>query len=469
MTQEAPESPQQRIDRLERRVARERAARRVAEELLEAKSLELYEANQALRASASRLEQEVAARTHELRNALLAAETATRAKSAFLAMMSHEIRTPMNAILGMAQLLEMSSLDEQQRGWLSNIGTAGDALLALIDSILDLSRIEAGRLELASEPLDVRALVTATLGLFQSEADAKGLTLTLDWTTAVPPLAMGDGRRLRQIFANLLSNAVKFTEYGSVTVSVGLSAAEDGGWWLNGEVRDSGIGIPGGKLDRLFHAFSQVDASSTRRHGGGGLGLAICARLCAAMGGEIDVASVPDEGSCFRFRVRLDAPPPPADGDTAADVAARGRRRPLPEDGRSLNGERVLVVDDNALNRALAVSLLKRLGAEPVIACDGVEALARFDETPFRIVLMDVQMPNMDGLEATRRLRQRPDGARAAIIAVTANAFESDRQQCLAAGMDEFLAKPVRFALLSEILFRQAARVASEPVPDGHD
>ncbi len=437
------------VARWSRRLERERAARQAAERLLEEKSLALYEANQSLQALADGLERQVQERTAELRAALEKAEASTRAKSEFLAMMSHEIRTPMNGILGMAQLLELTALNDEQRGYVNTVRSSGDALLVLINDILDFSKIEAGKLELEMRPFALQAALASTVDLYQPLAQRKGLILQLQLASDLPAHVAGDRTRLRQILSNLLGNAIKFTEQGQVRVKVSLLADDGRSLQLGVAVHDSGIGIPANRVDRLFKAFSQVDTSTTRQYGGTGLGLAICQRLCEAMGGDIGVTSQPGAGSTFRFSVRLEHADPAHETVAAALQPLGGRDQPrVPH---------VLVVDDDHVNRTLALAMLGKLGLPAEAVNCGEDAVARVAEGGVDIVLMDMQMPGMDGVQATEFIRGLPLPQQPNIIALTANAFESDRHRCLAAGMDHFLPKPVRLQALREKLAALAA------------
>lgn len=428
--------------RWQRRLERERAARKQAESLLEEKSLELYSANQALQKFAQTLEQQVQVRTQELEAALKKAEAATRARSEFLAMMSHEIRTPMNAILGMAQLLETSPLNAEQLEQLHIVRSSGDSLLTLINDILDFSKIEANKLDLEKQPFDLYIELKNVIQLYRPLVESKGLELVLDTAADLPAIVVGDRTRLRQILSNLLTNAIKFTHAGRIRVVVAAVQEPQGMARIDVRVIDTGIGIPADRLDRLFQAFSQADPSIHRQYGGSGLGLAICVRLCQAMGGAITVSSQEGQGSEFHFFVHL--PIGEATEPVVAEIA--------PKDCDTRAIPRVLVVDDNATNRMVAVKFLARLGINADSANDGQAALNKIQEDYFDIVLMDMHMPIMDGIEATQAVRQSPLSPQPYIIALTANAFDEDRERCLQAGMNAFLSKPLRFKELQAIL-----------------
>jgi signal transduction histidine kinase len=427
--------------RLTRALARERTARKEAERLLEEKSLALYHTNQSLKQLAAELEQQVVERTAALAHALARAEASAQSKSDFLAMMSHEIRTPMNGILGMAQLLELTPLNSEQRDYLSTVRSSGDALLVLINDILDFSKIDAGKLELEHKSFHLQRTLDSTLAPFRPQIEQKGLQLHTTLDPALPATVTGDSTRLRQIVSNLLSNAIKFTQQGAIHLRVRVLNSDAQGIELGFSVQDTGIGIPADRLDRLFQAFSQVDSSTTRRFGGTGLGLVISARLCEAMGGSIQVRSREGVGSIFSFTVRL------GHGTHAQDAA------PTPLEQLDANvAHRVLVVDDDAINRTLATAMLRKLGLPADVAKDGQEAVDMVTAHTYSIVLMDMQMPGMDGVEATQAIRQRALTRQPYIIALTASAFDSDRERCLQAGMNDFLSKPFRIQALREKL-----------------
>jgi len=446
MEEGPPPSPE--LQRLTRRLERERAARKEAERLLEEKAIDLYRSNTALRELADSLEQEVAARTSELQRALVQAQAAARAKTEFLAVVSHEIRTPMNGIIGIAQLLDLSDLDEAQRGHLALIRQSADDLLALINDILDFSKIEAGRLDLDIRDFDVREELGMVAGLFGPATARKGLRFEMRLPEDMPAVLRGDPVRMRQIFANLIGNAVKFTDKGGVWVEVLFAEQPGGQVRMQCSVTDSGIGIPKERRDRLFKAFSQVDASTTRHYGGTGLGLAICARLCEAMGGGISVQSVAGHGSTFRFSLLFgrggEAPPRPL---PVRDEAQPG----------GMPGMRVLLVEDHPVNRTLALGLLNRLGVHADVAENGRQAVEHVKTRACDVILMDVQMPVLDGMAATREIRDLTLPAQPHIIALTANAYARDRELCLEAGMDDFLSKPFRLEELRDKLLQVPA------------
>jgi PAS domain S-box-containing protein len=371
-----------------------------------------------------------------LDSALEEAREASRLKSAFLANMSHEIRTPMNGVMGMVDLLLDTKLTSTQRDYVQTMSTSASTLGAIIDDILDLSKIEAGKLHLDLDDFALHHLMQVTTTPFKPLAAERGITLASSVAASVPDALHGDSRRLRQVVSNLLANAVKFTSTGEVKLSVCAQ-----GRVLRFEVRDTGIGIPPEARSRLFEPFVQADASTTRRFGGTGLGLAICRELVTLMSGEIGVESTPGEGSVFWFTVPLKRAHSQL---TAPEVIAPAEA--------SMEGIRVLVVEDNPVNRKVAVGMLNQLGYQADVAEDGVAAVEAFNANRYDAILMDCQMPRMDGYDATRAIRSMETKTRTPIVAMTASAMASDREQCLAAGMDDFLTKPVARDLLAVAL-----------------
>ena len=374
-----------------------------------------------------------------------AAESANRAKSAFLAMMSHEIRTPMNAILGNATLLSEAELGPGERESVEAIESAGEALLAVINDVLDFSKIEAERMELERVGFAPATLIGSVVSLFGAEARTAGLKLTADIDPSIPVILAGDPHRLHQILTNLVGNAIKFTADGGVCVRARVMDRSPEATLLRFEVADTGIGISDEARNRLFAPFVQVDASTTRRFGGSGLGLAICKSLVGLMGGEINVDSLPGEGSTFWFTIRL---PAPTDNEAGAVLEANE----FTDRTVDTIGARVLIAEDNQANVRLIERLLGRLGIETEIAGNGIEALDAVREGTFDLVLMDCHMPRMDGLDATRAIRAA--GYDIPIVALTANTTGNDRTACFAAGMNDYLSKPVRPADLAAALRR---------------
>lgn len=420
-----------------------------------------YDSNDEIRVifnTLNKMIEDIESQKDELIRSLKKAQAAEKTKSEFLANMSHEIRTPMNGILGMISLVKETELTDEQNEMMDLVGNCGDGLLVILNDILDFSKIESGELEIESINFNIKKVIKEAILLISDKAVYKGIKLLMNFSENSPEYLMGDSTRVRQILLNLLTNALKFTHEGNISVVTDSKRLDNNRHLFTIKIIDTGIGISKTNQDKLFKSFSQADASITRRYGGTGLGLSICSNLCRIMKGEIGLESEEGKGSTFYFSL------PFLEGESNREGKEKFFEEQVRIDPKILKSK-ILIVDDNNVNRQLAEKMLLKLGFSCDLAVDGFDCLNKMESTKYDLILMDIQMPKLDGIGATKEIVKRYGNERPKIIAVTANVFQENKKKCFEVGMDFFMEKPLKISNMKRTLIKELSSLFEEKIP----